>query len=113
MADNPIYTACAMCGKQIRMTKLPGTVLDRVPTVELNTEMLSSGIERTYYLCPHCKFKYTVMLTDEEIRELMKRRDKLKGYAGIKNKGVREQRKEEYEALDKEIKEKLNMLNDK
>lgn len=75
--------------------------------------MLASGIERTYYLCPHCGFKYTVMLTDYRIRELMQKRDKLRGYAKYKNNGVRDGKKKEYELLDMKVKEELNILNGK
>ena len=108
-----LITTCIMCNKQIKMSGEVTTVLDAVPGAEIKTEMLSCGFERTYYLCPHCGYKYTVMLTDEDISNLMGRREKLKGYAGIKNNGVREKKKNEYEALDNEIKEKLNKLNHK
>lgn len=108
--NQPLITACAMCDKPMRVGWQLPTALDRIPGVELQKEMMASGLERTYYYCPHCGHKYTVMLTDEEIRELMGERDKLKGFAGIKNKRIREQKQMEFEKLDKEIKEKLNRL---
>ena len=51
------------------------------------------------------------MLTDEEIRDLMVQREKLRGYGKIKNQGLREQKRREYLDLDKKIKEKLDLLN--
>lgn len=95
------------------MDNVPNTCLDSTPGTQLEKQMYASGIERTFYRCPWCGMEYTVMLTDEEIRELMKKRDALKGYEKIINQGVREQKKEEFEALDKEIKQKLDVLNSK
>lgn len=84
---------CIVCGKEIRMDNVPNTCLDSAPGVQLEKLMYESGIERTFYRCPWCGMEYTVMLTDEEIRALMKKRDKLKGYEKIKNQGIREQKK--------------------
>lgn len=109
--DNPIYTECVMCNKKMKIGHTPPTVLDSIPGIKLEKEMLACGIERTYYSCPHCGYKYTVTLTDEETRGLMHERDKLKGFANIKNAGVRQQKQKEYEELDGTIKEKLNKLN--
>lgn len=111
--DKRMQSVCVMCNKPIRFGGEKVCVLENIPVVELRKEMLESGIERTFYICPHCDFKYTVMLTDEETRELMKTRNKIKGYAKYKNAGVRLRKQEEYEKIDKEIKEKLNKLNGK
>ena len=81
--------------------------------IELKKEELSCGIEKTYYECPHCGFKYTVIITDQEIRELIKKRNLIKGYASIKNPELREQKRKAFERIDKQIKEKLNKLNGK
>lgn len=104
---------CIVCGKEIRMDNVPNTYLDSTQGVQLEKLMYESGIERIFYRCPWCGMEYTVMLTDEEIRALMKKRDKLKGYEKIKNQGIREQKKKEFETLDQEIKEKLEILNKK
>lgn len=37
-----------------------------------------TGLERIYYLCPHCGFEYTIALTDQKIRDLMAKRERLK-----------------------------------
>lgn len=60
-----VSTTCAKCGKPILVNAL-----------EIKKEMYPSGIERTYWICPHegCGQEYTVMLTDEKIRDEFKRR---------------------------------------
>lgn len=111
--DKPIYTECAMCNHKIKMGHNPPTVLDNIPGVRLEKEMMACGIERTFYICPHCGYKYTVMLTDEKIRMLIQKRDRLKGFANISNAKARQCKQKEYEKLDPQIKEKLNKLNGK
>lgn len=93
------YTTCTICG---------GKVL--IEGVELKKEMSTCGIERTYWICPHCGFSYTVLLTDEEIRGLMLKRDALKPYFSDP-RNTREIKK--YMRLSRKIKNKINQLNGK
>ena len=108
---NDMIMICIECGKEICLGQKPNTCLDMVPGVELKKQSLACGLERTYYACPHCGMEYTIMLTDEEIRDLMAQREKFRGYGKIKNQGLREQKRREYLNLDKKIKEKLDLLN--
>lgn len=64
-----VTTKCARCGKPIL-----------VNAVEIQKEQYPSGIERTYWICPHegCGQEYTVMLTDEAIRKEFEKREILK-----------------------------------
>lgn len=113
MNDKQMYSECLECGGKFRVGGLPATSVDKIPGIELEKESLTCGIERHFYRCPHCGFEYTVMLTDEEIRALMEKREKLRGFEKIKNQGVRQQKIQEFETLDREIKKKLNKLNGK
>lgn len=71
----------------------------------------ASNYGKRYDYDLHCGMEYTIMLTDEEIRDLMAQREKFRGYGKIKNQGLREQKRREYLDLDKKIKEKLDLLN--
>lgn len=110
---NDMITTCVECRKEIRLGQTPNTCLDMIPGIEMKKQVLACGLERTYYSCPHCGMEYTIMLTDEEIRDLMAQRENLRGHSKIKNQGLREQKRREYLALDKKIKEKLDLLNQK
>ena len=93
---------CIMCNKKIDTS-----------SIELKTRRFVSGLEKTYYSCPHCNFEYTIMITDQEIRQLMDKREGLKGYASIRCGEERRLREKEFHNLDAEIKKKLNKLNNK
>ena len=59
---------CVMCSKQYI-----------IEGIELMSEINEvTGLERIYYMCPHCGFEYTVALTDEKIRNLMAKRERLR-----------------------------------
>lgn len=34
----------------------------------LSVDYLADGVEKTYFICPHCAKEYVVFFTDEEIR---------------------------------------------
>jgi uncharacterized Zn finger protein (UPF0148 family) len=56
-----IKTFCdAGCGQQFVITDMPTVKLD-------------SGVEKTYFTCPHCQHEYVAFYTDTEIRKLQKR----------------------------------------
>lgn len=61
-----ITSKCAKCEKPILLNG-----------IEVQKEIYPSGIERTFWTCPRCGQEYTVMLTDEKIRDEFKRRDVL------------------------------------
>lgn len=63
--SNMVTTTCAKCGQPILVNAL-----------DILKEEYPSGIERTYWVCPHegCGQEYTVMLTDEAIRNEFKKR---------------------------------------
>ena len=60
---------CVMCGESY--------LLEGIDLMSERNEV--TGLERIYYMCPHCGFEYTVALTDEKIRSLMAKRERLKG----------------------------------
>lgn len=103
MKSHPVNKAvnviCDHCGNGFSSSSIELAVRDR-----------ENGMQEQYYNCPICGKEYVVIKTDQEIRDLMKARDSVKGYALHPEAP---NMKSLFESLDKQIKEKLSKLNNK
>lgn len=69
---------------------------------KIEAEKVKGDIERTFFICPNCKEKYTVFLTNEKIRNKQEKIKKL-WFKFSRAKGIGEQ------AI---ISKKINKLNE-
>lgn len=84
------------CGQQFAVTDMP-------------TKKLNNGIEKTYFICPHCEREYVCFYTDEEIRKLQVRIRRVQRRFADPNVNWQDAEKKEA-ALREQIKEKMDAL---
>jgi hypothetical protein len=92
-----MIVTCAVCGKEYD-----------TDGIQLMKQKNATDIERIYYVAPCCGFEYTVAITDKETRALMERQLLL---AQIHRKNPQERTRKKLEKLNKELRSKLNALN--
>lgn len=79
---------CDNCGKMFNIKKL-------------KTKCINDDVQRTYFVCPHCKREFTAYYSDKRIRKNIKDIEELqKKMAEIveKNKEIMQELREKYEA---------------
>ncbi|WP_123053139.1 hypothetical protein [Clostridium sp. JN-1] len=76
---------CDFCGKTFKIKKL-------------KTKWIDNNVQRTYFICPHCKKEYTSFYADRRIRKNIKKIDDLQ---------------RQHDAIVKENKEIMHELREK
>ncbi|MEY7998617.1 hypothetical protein AB8U03_00125 [Clostridium sp. Mt-5] len=67
---------------------------------KLKTKWIDENVQRTYFICPYCKLKYTSFYTDKRVRKNIKEIEQLqKRYDEIvqQNKEIMQELSEKYE----------------
>lgn len=76
---------------------------------DFSTDKLGGGIEKVYFVCPHCDKEYVAFYTDDEIRKLQTRIRRVQRRFSDPNDNHEDAAKKEAD-LKQQIKEKMGVL---
>lgn len=81
--------------------------------IELQTDKLDGGIEKTYFACPECGESYTAFCTNEDIRNKQKQLNTMQhGLRTVRDEKKRAILYDKYERLKVEIGSMLKKLKE-